>query len=141
MKRILIPLVFVVVAGGLLWMAVAGLETGPAAQDEPPAVIMRAPPEFDVEKLGESGLASSASALMARPGLRPGVEFSDNGARVILLIDRQSDRLIELRASRTGTIVERTWPGSVEKRLGWASSNGSLEAPGLEPATGKNLYH
>jgi hypothetical protein len=30
---------------------------------------------------------------------------------------------------------------SVGERLSWASANGSLEAPGLAPATGKNFYH
>ncbi len=29
----------------------------------------------------------------------------------------------------------------VERRLAWAVDNGNLEAPGLPPATGKNLYH
>lgn len=141
MTKKLIPIVFVVLAAGLIWAAIAGLETAPAARDEAPAVIMRAPEGFDVEALGDFGIAAAAAELAGRPGDRPGVEFTDDGDRIILLADRPADRIVELRASRTGTIVERTWPGSVKERLGWASANGRLDAPGLEPATGKNLYH
>ena len=61
--------------------------------------------------------------------------------RVILLADRAGQSIIEMRASRTGTIVERTWPGETVRRLSWAADNGNLDAPGLPPATGKNLYH
>ena len=73
--------------------------------------------------------------------MRPGVEFIDGGDRVILLVDREADRVIELRAARSGTIVEKTWPGPVRERLAWAAEHGRLDAPDLEPATGKNLYH
>jgi hypothetical protein len=141
MTKKLIPIVFVVVAAGLIWAAIAGLETGPAARAEATAVILRAPDGFDVDDLGEVGLAFAASELARRGDSRPGVEFIDGGDRVILLVDRGADRIVELRASRTGTIVERIWPGRVNDRLGWASANGRLDAPELEPATGKNLYH
>ncbi len=141
MKRKVIPVVFVVATVGLIWAAVAGLETGPAARTEATAVILRAPDGFDVEDLGEVGLAEAATELAARPGDRPGVEFIDGGDRIILLADRGAERVVELRASQTGTIVERSWPGSVNERLGWASEHGRLDAPDLEPATGKNLYH
>lgn len=139
--RKLIPIVFVVVAAGLIWAAIAGFETAPAARDEATAVILRAPEGFTVEDLGELGIAAAAAELAGRSGDRSGVEFTDRGDRIILLIDRGADRIVELRASRTGTIVERFWPGSIDQRLGWASANGRLDAPDLEPATGKNLYH
>ncbi len=141
MNRKLIPIVFVVAAVGLVWAVIAGLETRPAARNEATAVILRAPDGFDVDDLGEVGLAFAASELALRKGTHPGVEFVDGGDRIILVADRELDLLTELRASATGTIVERTWPGSVDERLAWASANGSLEAPGLAPATGKNLYH
>ncbi len=141
MTKKLIPIVFVVVAAGLIWAAIAGLETTPAARDKATAIIMRAPDGFDVVDLGEIGIAMAAAELAGRTGDQPGVEFIDGGDRIILLIDRGADRIVELRASRTGTIVERIWPGSVDKRLGWASANGRLDAPELEPASGKNLYH
>jgi hypothetical protein len=141
MTRKLIPAVFVVVTAGLIWAAIAGLENKPAARDKATAVILRAPDGFDVDDLGEAGLAFAASELALRKGSHPGVEFVDGGDRIILVADRELDLLTELRASATGTIVERTWPGPVEERLAWASANGSLEAPGLAPATGKNLYH
>lgn len=141
MTKKLIPIVFVVVAAGLIWAAIAGLETGPAARTEATAVILRAPDGFEVDDLGDVGVAEAATALSRRSGGRPGVDFTDGGDRIILLVDRGADRIIELRASQTGTIVERSWPGSVDERLGWASEHGRLDAPGLETATGKNLYH
>ena len=141
MSKKLIPVVFAVAAAALIWAVFAGLETDPAGRDEATAIIMRAPDGFDVVELGETELAFAASELARQPGDRPGVEFTDGGDRVILLIDREGDRVIELRAARTGTIVERNWPGPVGDRLVWAAENGRLDAPGLEPATGKNLYH
>ncbi len=141
MTRKLIPIVFVVVAAGLIWSVIAGLETAPTARDEATAVILRAPDGFDVDDLKETGIATAAAELAGRSGDRPGVEFTDGGDRIILLVDRKTDRMVELRASRNGTIVERIWPGSIDERLAWATANGRLDAPGLEPATGKNLYH
>jgi len=141
MTRKLIPIVFAVVAAGLIWAVIAGLETRPAARNEATAVILRAPDGYDVDDLGEVGLAFAASELVLENGTHQGVEFNDKGDRVILLADRDLDLIKELRASGTGTIVERTWPGPVEERLSWAAANGNLEAPGLAPATGKNLYH
>jgi len=141
MTKKLIPIVFTVAAGGVIWGVIAGLETRPSARDEATAVILRAPDGFDVDHLGEAGLAFAASELASRGGAHPGVEFVDGGDRVILLVDRDRDAITELRASASGTIVERVWPGSVGERLGWASANGTLEAPGLAPSTGKNLYH
>jgi len=141
MTKKLIPIVFVVVAVGLIWTAIAGLDTAPAARDEATAVILRAPDGFDVEGLGEIGIAAAAADLAGRSGNRPGVEFTDGGDRIILLVDRDADRIVELRASRNGTIVERIWPEGIDARLDWASAHGGLDAPGLKPATGKNLYH
>lgn len=141
MSKKLIPITFVVAAAALVWAVFTGLETKPTGRDEATAIIMRAPDGFDVDDLGETRLAFAASELARRDGSRPGVEFTDDGDRVILLIDRGEDRIIELRAARSGTIVEKTWPGPVRERLDWASGHGRLDAPGLEPATGKNLYH
>lgn len=141
MTKKLIPIVFVVVAAALIWAFFAGLDTQPTGRDEATAIIMRAPDGFAVDDLGEVGLAFAASELNQRAGLRPGVEFTDGGDRIILLVDRDADRVIELRAGRSGTIVERRWPGSVQERLAWAAEHDRLDAPGLDPATGKNLYH
>lgn len=141
MTRKVIPIVFVVAVVGLIWAAMAGLETRPEAGDEAVAVILRAPDGFDVEELGEAGMDEAAARLATRDHSRPGVEFTDGGDRIILFIDRDADRIVELRAARSGTIVERRWPGSTRERLAWASEHGRLDAPGLEPATGKNLYH
>ena len=141
MTKKLIPIVFVVAATVLIWAVFAGLETRPEGRDEATAIIMRAPDGFDVDDLGTAGMSFAVSELARRNEPRPGVEFTDGGDRVILLIDREGDRVIELRAARTGTIVERNWPGPVNERLAWAADHGRLDAPGLGPATGKNLYH
>ena len=141
MSKKLIPIVFVVAAAALIWAVFTGLETQPAGRDEATAIIMRAPDGFDVDELGEGGLAFAATELARRDGSSPGVEFIDGGDRVILLVDRVADRIIELRAARSGTIVEKNWPGPVGERLAWAAEHGRLDAPDLEPATGKTLYH
>ena len=141
MSKKLIPIVFVVAAAALIWAVFAGLETNPEGRDEATAIIMRAPDGFDVDDLGEAGLAFAATELARRGGDRPGVEFTDGGDRVILLVDRGADRVVELRAARSGTIVEKNWPGPVDVRLAWAAEHGRLDAPDLDPPTGKNLYH
>ena len=129
------------VLGGIVWAVIAELETQPTNRDEPPAIVMRAPEGFDVKQLGDASLAAAAAELRAHPGGRAGVEFSDDGDAVILLADREGQRVVEMRASRSGTIVERVWPEEVDRRLDWAVEHGKLEAPGLPVATGKNLYH
>lgn len=141
MSKKLIPIVFVVTAAALIWAVFAGLETRPEGRDEATAIIMRAPDGFAVDDLGEAGLTIAASELARRAGDRPGVEFTDGGDRVILLLDRGADRVVELRAARSGTIVEKSWPGPIDARLAWAAEHGRLDAPDLEPPTGKNLYH
>jgi hypothetical protein len=129
------------VLGGIVWAVVAELETQPTARDEPPAIVLRAPEGFDVKQLGEASLPAVAAELRADPNGRVGVEFFDDGDHIVLLADREDQRVVEMRASRSGTIVERVWPEEVDRRLDWAIEHGSLDAPGLPPATGKNLYH
>lgn len=129
------------VLGGIVWAVVAELETQPTARDEPPAIVLRAPEGFDVKQLGEASLPAVAAELRADPNGRVGVEFFDDGDHIVLLADREDQRVVEMRASRSGTIVERVWPEEVDRRLDWAIEHGSLDAPGLPPAIGKNLYH
>lgn len=128
-------------AGAIVWTFVGHLETGSSRAEEPAAIILRAPDGFAVDELGASTFAAAAGALARAIGARPGVRFSDGGDLVILLADRPAARVVELRASRTGTIVERTWEREVSRRLAWASEHGTLDVPGLPPPTGKNLYH
>jgi hypothetical protein len=141
MKRFAFIAVGVLIVGGILWSVVASLEDEPSGRDEPPAVIMRAPDGFDVVDFGPAVFENVVAALRENQSERIGIEFVDDGDTVILLVDRAAQRVIEMRASRTGTIVERTWSGETDRRLGWAADNGNLDAPGLPPATGKNLYH
>lgn len=141
MKRTVLVVAAVAVGVGIFWAMVSDLQREPVARDEAPAVIMRAPEGFSVENMGTSTFEAAAARLILAPGDRVGVEFSHNGDAVILLADRVEQKLTEMRAARTGTLVERTWFGEVASRLSWAVENGNLDVPGLPPPTGKNLYH
>ena len=141
MRRFVTAVAGLAVLAGIGWAVIAELETQPTSRDEPPAIVMRAPEGFNVKQLGDASLAVAAAELRADPSSRAGVEYSDDGDAVILLADREEQRVVEMRASRSGTIVERVWPKEVDRRLDWAIQNGKLEVPGLAPATGKNLYH
>lgn len=141
MKRLAFIAAGIAIVGGIFWAMVSELDRAPSGRDEPPAVILRAPEGFEVEEIGAATLEAAAAALNGAAGDRVGINFSNNGDTVILLADRSVEKIIELRASRTGTIVERVWPGEIDRRLAWAVDNGNLDVPGLAPATGKNLYH
>ena len=141
MKKLVIPVVMVVVAGLILWFMARRLQTEPEGRDEAPAVILRAPEGFAVEDLETASLESAAAVLAQKVDDQVGVEFTDDGDTVILLLDRAGDRVVEMRASRSGTIVERQWQSDVGRRLSWAVDNGNFDVPGLPPPTGKNLYH
>lgn len=141
MRRLLIVVVVMAGVGLLVWAFVGHLETGPQGRDELAAITLRAPEGFQVRDLGASSFSAAAVVLDGAAGSRVGVRFSDGGDDVILLVDRGGDRVIEMRAAGTGTIVERTWQGSVDRRLEWAAEHGNLDLPGLPPPTGKNLYH
>ena len=141
MRRLLTIVASLAVLGGIIWAVVAELETQPTARDEPPAIVLRAPDGFDVKRLGGASLAAAAAGLRENPSVRAGVKYSENGDDIILLADRERQRLVEMRASRSGTIVERVWPEEVDRRLAWAIEYGNMDAPGLPPPSGKNLYH
>ncbi|MDX2436919.1 MAG: hypothetical protein QNL88_07725 [Acidobacteriota bacterium] len=141
MKRLLIVIAALAIVAGVFFAMVSNLQHEPSGRDEAPAVILRAPDGFVVESIGESTFAAAAAALQTAAGDRVGVDFSDNGDKVILIADRIAQEITEMRAARTGTLVERTWPDAIDRRLAWAVGNGNLDAPGLAPATGKNLYH
>ena len=140
-RSLLTAVACLVVLGGIVWAVFSELETQPTARDEPPAIVLRAPEGFDVVKLSGVDRAGAAAELRVHPSVRAGVEYSDDGDHVILLADRKEQRIVEMRSSRSGTIVERVWPEGVDRRLDWAVENGNLDAPGLPRATGKNLYH
>ena len=141
MRRLLITIAALAGAGAIAWTFIGHLETGATRKDEPTAIILRAPGGFEVEELGASSFDAAAGVLGRAIGPRAGVRFSDGGDLVILLVDRPAGRVVELRASGTGTIVERAWEREVSRRLAWAAEHGNLDAPGLPPPTGKNLYH
>lgn len=141
MKRILIPVVVLVASGVIFWLMILNLQSEPVAGDDLAAIILRAPDGYAVQNLGAASVAA-ATGILSDVGLgQHGVRFDDEGDTVILLADRVNDRIVEMRASRTGTIVERQWQGGVDRRLSWACENGDLNTPGLPGPTGKNLYH
>jgi hypothetical protein len=141
MKRLAFIAAAIAIVGGIFWTMVSELDHAPSGRDEPPAVILRAPEGFEVEEIGAATFEGAAAALNGVAGDRVGIKFSNDGDTVILLADRSAQKIVELRASRTGTIVERVWPGEIDRRLAWAIDNGNLDVPDLPPATGKNLYH
>lgn len=141
MKRILIPAVIIASLALILWLMFVSLESEPTGRDDLAAIILRAPEGFVVQDLGVASLASAALALNRTSGGQVGTQFTDHGDTVILLVDRGDDRVVEMRASTSGTIVERHWQGKVDQRLSWAAEQGNLDTPGLPPPTGKNLYH
>jgi hypothetical protein len=141
MKRVLVPVAVVVAVGVIFWLMVQNLQTEPVGRDDPAAIILRAPDGYVVDDLGSASLASAAGLLIQSSGAQVGKRFSEQGDTVILLADRGNDRVVEMRASRSGTIVERRWQGEVDRRLAWAVEHGDLNPPGLPGPTGKNLYH
>ena len=141
MKRLIIIAAAIAIFAGVFFAMVSSLQQEPSGRNEAPAVILRAPEGFSVENIGDSTFEGAAFALQAAPGDRVGVDFSDSRDSVILIVDRTTHQITEMRAARTGTLVERTWSGDVERRLAWAADNGNLDVPGLPPPTGKNLYH
>lgn len=141
MKRFAVAVAVLAIVGGIFWAMVSSLQDEPQGRDEAPAVILRAPEGFLVEDIEASTFQGAVAVLENMRGDQVGVEFSDGGDLVILLADRVAQEITEMRAARTGTLVERTWSGDVERRLAWAADNGNLDAPGLPPPTGKNLYH
>lgn len=141
MNRLIIVAVAIAIVGGVFFAMVSSLQLEPSGRSEAPAVILRAPEGFSVESIGESTFEAAASSLQTSPGHRVGVDFSERGDSVILIVDRNTHVITEMRAATTGTLVERTWSGDVDRRLAWAADNGNLDVPGLPPPTGKNLYH
>jgi len=137
----MVPVAVIVVVGAVFWLMIRNLQTEPVGRDDPAAIILRAPDGFTVQDLGSASLASAAAVLIRTGAGQAGTRFIERGDTVILLADRGNDRVVEMRASRTGTIVERQWRGEVERRLAWAAEHGDLNQPGLPPPTGKNLYH
>jgi hypothetical protein len=131
----------VVTVGAIFWLMIQNLQTEPVDRDEPAAIILRAPDGYTIQDLGPVSMASAAAVLLQTSGPQEGTRFIERGDTVILLADRGNDRVVEMRAARTGTIVERHWQGEVGRRLGWAVEHGDLDVPGLPPPTGKNLYH
>ena len=141
MRRLVTIVLSILVLGGIGWAVIAELETQPTASDEPPAIVLMAPDGFNVRSIGEATFEAAATALRASSDSQAGVEYIANGDRIIFLADRDGQRIVEMRAARSGTIVERVWPEEVGRRLDWAIEHGNMEVPGLPPATGKNLYH
>ncbi len=141
MKRILISAAVVAGLVVIFGLMILNLESEPAGRADLAAIVLGAPDRYFVQDLGSASFASAAAVLNRDPGGRTATRFIEHGDAIILFADRSHDRIVEMRASRTGTVVERHWQGEIDRRLVWAAEHGDLNTPGLGPPTGKNLYH
>ncbi len=138
------------VAGGALALVLVGraylTNVGGPAADEPAGVILAPPPDALVQPSAASSAEAAARALALLADGHPGrarvaVTWSDAGATVVLVLDREAGAIEERRGGATGTRVATVWKGAVESRLARAREAGSFDAPGLPPPERKNLYH
>lgn len=130
------------VALGRLFVSSVGGERPPEAA----GVVLSAPPDALVRQAGPLSAADAARALAALATESPGrprvaVDTVRDGARVLLVLDREAGTIEELRSSTAGTRVSRLHAGSIDARLARAREAGSFEGPGLAPPVEKNLYH
>lgn len=148
MTRRLAP-VFAVAAGLLVAWAVGRFfvtSVGGGGREEAAGVVLAPPADAVVEAAGELDAAEAAKAL-ARHAVRhatsPRVALTTTraGSQVILVLDRETGTVEELRAAASGTRVAKIWKGSLEVRLAAARDRGTFDAPGLALPQEKNLYH
>jgi len=120
---------------------------GGTGRTEAAAVVLSAPPEFDMSAGGSIEPGAAAGLLLARATGEPqkprlGVDYTaPDGSRVLLLLDRAADLLDERTAGVTGTRLQVLWPRQPLVRLARARAGGGLAVPGLPPEEKKNLYH
>lgn len=116
----------------------------------PPGVILAAPPEVEIEELGNVSAADAARVLADRLGERGsaadlGVHFFPGEGREVFWYlerdDRGEDVLVERRSGPGSTRLETRWTGDAARRLEWAATHGSFEAPQLPAGEERNLYH
>ena len=122
--------------------------------DGPPGVILSAPPEVAIQELGEVSRTDAARVLAERLGdtgggadigVDVGVHFFPGEGREVFLYlernERGEDVLVERRSGPGSTRLETRWTGDVERRLEWAVTHGSFDAPQLSVGEERNLYH
>jgi hypothetical protein len=131
--------------GGLAWVFLS--QVGGAGREEAAAVVLSAPPEFFVVRVGRLGLPDLAGELADLAAREPakrkvGIDGSTpDGSRVILLLDRDADLVDQRVAGKNGTRTQTIWPGRGLDRLERVRAMGTFEVPGLPPGEKKNLYH
>jgi hypothetical protein len=127
------------------WFFVSQLSTGSGRSGELAGVLLAPPPDFAVVERGEMAPATAAAELevqVLRSGTgKVGVRFKRQGDDVYWLADPAADLLEERAAGASGTRLQTTWKGEIRRRLSWARTHGSFDAPGLPAAERKNLYH
>ena len=143
--------IFIAVIAVLASVAGLGLlfrsSIGGTGRTEAAAVVLSAPPEFDVVTGGSLEPGAAAGLLLDRAAKEPGkarlgVDYTaPDGSRVFLLLDRVADLLDERTAGITGTRLQVLWPRQPLVRLARAQAGGGLAVPGLPPEEKKNLYH
>jgi hypothetical protein len=144
-KRAVAVFSALLLAGGLTWVFVS--QVGGPGRTEAAAVVLSAPPEFEVTAAGTLDSPAAAAVLASLAARSPtkrklGIDCTTpDGSRVILLLDRDADLLDQRTAGTTGTRTQTVWHGSALARLERARTSGNLDLPGLPPGEKKNLYH
>lgn len=116
----------------------------------PPGVILAAPPDVEIEELGDVSRTEAARLLSDRldepgGGAEVGVHFFPGEGREVFWYlernDRGEDVLVERRSGPGSTRLETRWTGHATRRLEWAATHGSFDAPQLPVGEERNLYH
>lgn len=116
----------------------------------PPGVILAAPPGVDVAELGDVTRTDAARLLSERfqasgETLEVGVHFfPGEGPEVFWYLERGEqgeEILVERRSGPGSTRLETRWTGDAARRLEWAATHGSFDAPQLPAGEERNLYH
>ena len=118
--------------------------------DGPPGVILAAPPDVEIKELGDASRTDAARVLSDRLGERGshsgvGVHFSPGEGREVFWYLEHNDHgeivLVERRSGPGSTRLETRWTGDAARRLEWAATHGSFDAPQLPAGEERNLYH
>jgi len=113
-------------------------------------VILAPPPGFYIVSLGnpdqEPALKQIAETLKTIIGQNSGkkklgLQFNHSGGESFFLVDFSNAFIRKTAANTSGTVVQTTWKGSVNKRIDWCIKNGNFTPPTLSGPEIRNLYH
>lgn len=111
-------------------------------------MILAAPPEVKIQELGDVSHTDAAVMLSERLSESErgvGVHFFPGEGREVFWYlernERGEDVLVERRSGPGSTRLETRWTGEADRRLEWAATHGSFDAPQLPTGEERNLYH